>query len=402
MTRIDLPSDPAALDALIAELPDRPAVFLLWPEKGKPFLARTNILSQRLGRLLGDRDKLSRQVSLRGTAKRLEYQITGSRLEAQFLLWTLARQHLGPGYRTEIRLRLPFYVKLVLSNQFPRTQLAKRIGRVPAVYYGPFRSRASALRFESETLDLFQLRRCEEDLIPAPDHRGCIYGEMGRCLRPCQMAVGVAEYKTESGRVAAFLRSDGRSLLDSAAGGRERLSAEMDFEGAALMHQRVAKIEAVLAVRDELARSVENLNGIAVVPSAEKDAVELAWIRAGFWRGMTRFPLASTDGRPVSLDARLREIAASITGESEEPAIRTEQLALLARWYYSSWRDGELLLAEGWDKLPWRKIVNAIARVASGKPASGKAVTTPLPQSPSTHSPSTGSPPPPDPPRTAD
>jgi excinuclease UvrABC nuclease subunit len=225
---------------------------------------------------------------------------------------------------------------------------------------------------------------------------------MGRCLRPCQIAVGVAEYQTESGRVAAFLRSDGHSLLDSAAAGRERLSAEMDFEGAALMHQRVAKIEAVLSVRDELARSVENLNGVAVVPSSEKDAVELGWIRDGVWRGLTRFSLASTDGRPVSLDARLRDLAAAVTGESEEPAIRTEQLALLARWYYSSWRDGELLLAEAWEKLPWRKIVNAIARVASGKPASGKAVTTPLPQSPSTHSPSTGSPPPPVPPHTAD
>jgi len=397
LTSIDLPSGPAELDALIASLPDRPAIFLLWPEKGKPFLARTNILRQRLGRLLGEREKLSRQVSLRGTAKRLEYQLTGSRLEAQFLLWTLARQHLGPAWRTEIRLRLPFYVKLVLSNQFPRTQLAKRIGRVPAVYYGPFRSRASALRFESEALDLFQLRRCEEDLIPAPDHRGCIYGEMGRCMRPCQMAVGFAEYKTESDRVAAFLRSDGRSLLDSAAAGRERLSTEMDFEGAALMHQRVAKIEAVLSVRDELARSVENLNGVAVVPSAERDAVELAWIRDGVWRGMTRFPLASTDGRPVSLDARLRDIAAVISAESEKPAIRTEQLALLARWYYSSWRDGELLLAEAWERLPWRKIVNAIARVASGK-----SITMPLQQSPSTHSPSTGSPLPPVPPRSAD
>ena len=397
MICVNLPSDAAGLDALIAELPDRPAVFLLWPEKGQPFLARTNILRQRLGRLLGVREKLSRQVSLRGTAKRVEYQITGSRLEAQFLLWTLARQHLGPGYRAEIRLRLPFYVKLVLSNQFPRTQLAKRIGRVPAVYYGPFRSRASALRFESEALDLFQLRRCEEDLIPASDHRGCIDGEMGRGLRPCQMAVGIAEYKTESDRVAAFLGSDGRSLLDTAAAARERMSAEMDFEGAALMHQRVAKIEAVLSVRDELARSVENLNGVAVVPSAEKDAVELAWIREGVWRGMTRFSLASTDGRPVSLDARLRDIAAGITGESEAPAIRTEQLALLARWYYSSWRDGELLLAEAWDKLPWRKIVNAIARVASGKPA-----TTPLRQSLSIHSPSTGSPLPPDPLRNAD
>src|SRR5262245_61552115 len=135
---IELPSDPAALDTLIAELPDKPAVFLLWPEQGKPYLARTNILKQRVARLLAEKEKASRQVSLRGTAKRLEYQLTGSRLEAQFLLWMLAREHMGADYRAEIRLRLPFYVKLVLGNRFPRTQLAKRIGRAPAVYYGPF------------------------------------------------------------------------------------------------------------------------------------------------------------------------------------------------------------------------------------------------------------------------
>ena len=400
MERIELPPDLAALDALLAELPDRPAVFLLWPEQGQPYLARTNLFRQRLGRLLGPREKASRQMSLRGVARSLEYCLTGSRLEAHFLLWELARKHLGADYRTAIRLRLPLYVKLVLSNPFPRTQLAKRIGRAPAVYYGPFRSRASALRFESEALDLFQLRRCEEDLVPAADHRGCIYGEMGRCLRPCQLVASAAEYHTESDRVAGFLRTDGRSLLDSAAATRERMSAEMDFEGAALLHQRVSKIEAVLGVRDELARAVNNLNAIAVVPSAAPDAVELGWIRDGGWRGFTRLPLASRDGNPVSLDARLREIAAGVTGGSIDPLLRTEQMAVLARWFYSSWCDGELLPAESWDKLPWRKAVNAISRIAAGKAAAGKSAGPPSPGQ-STHSAPPGSPPPPDPPRNA-
>jgi excinuclease UvrABC nuclease subunit len=400
MTSIELPADSAALDALLAELPDRPAVFLLWPEKGVPHLARTNILRQRVTRLLGQREKSSRQLSLRGTAKRLDYQLAGSRLEAQFLLWELARQHLGPDYRTEIRLKLPFYVKLVLTNAFPRTMLAKRIGRAPAVYYGPFGSRASAIRFDSEVLDLFQIRRCEEDLLPAPDHRGCIYGEMGRCLRPCQMAVGVEEYRTESDRVAGFLRSDGRSLLDAAVASRERLSTNMDFEGAAHMHQRVAKIEAVLSTRDDLARSVERMNGVAVVPSAAANAVELGWIRDGVWRGLTRLELASTDGRPISLDSRLRELADGIETPPVHPLIRTEQLALLARWFYSSWRDGELLLADAWDRLPWRRVVNAISRVAAGKTGAGEA--TRQLKNLSTHSRTADSPAPQAPPRNAD
>jgi hypothetical protein len=43
---------------------------------------------------------------------------------------------------------------------------------------------------------------------------------------------------------------------------------------------------------------------------------------------------------------------------------RQEYLALLARWYYSSWRDGEWLPIESFDNLPYRKLVHAISRVA--------------------------------------
>jgi len=108
--------------------------------------------------------------------------------------------------------------------------------------------------------DLFQLRRCQEDLTPSPLHPGCIYGEMGRCLRPCQEAVAEAEYRGEAERVAEFLRTSGRSLTGFAESARERLSAEMDFEGAALMHQRLQRVQEVLGLRDEMVRELDRLN----------------------------------------------------------------------------------------------------------------------------------------------
>ena len=125
--------------------------------------------------------------------------------------------------------------------------------------------------------------------------------------------------------------------------------------------------------------------------------MELGWIRNGAWRGFTRLDLALRDGKPVSLDARLREAASGISADAVDAAVRTEQMAVLARWFYSSWRDGELLLADAWEKLPWRKVVNAVSRVASANPGA----TPPLPNL-STHSSPTGSPPLPDPPRNAD
>lgn len=369
MISFPIPLDPAELDAIVAEIPNLPAVFLLWPAEGTPYLARTNVLRRRLTRLLGASQKQSKALNLRSTAQRVEYRLTGSALESHFVLTELARRHLGEGYRKEIRLRMPPYVKLILTNAFPRTQVANRLGRAKAVYFGPFRSRSTAARFESEFLDLFQLRRCQEDLEPAEGHPGCIYGEMGRCLRPCQRVVGIAEYRSEAERVAEFLHTAGHSLLDSAASARERLSGELDFEGAARMHQRFERVKSVLEIADEMVRHVDVLHACTVTKSAVSDSVELGWVRGGHWQGFHALPLQVGEGTAMSLDTRVRQLASEIPVVVGAPAEREEQLAILARWFYSTWRDGEMILFDSWEKLPVRKLVNAISRVAQGKAA---------------------------------
>ena len=88
-----------------------------------------------------------------------------------------------------------------------------RLGR--GLFYGPFASRAAAEHFNDDALDLFQVRRCEENLAARRrSHPGCIYGEMNRCLRPCQQAVTPEEYRGEVARLEQFLRTDGASLRE--------------------------------------------------------------------------------------------------------------------------------------------------------------------------------------------
>jgi hypothetical protein len=61
---------------------------------------------------------------------------------------------------------------------------------------------------------------------------------------------------------------------------------------------------------------------------------------------------------------RLRELIASLETPKVSLAQREQHLALLAKWFYSSWRDGEWLGLESFDAVPYRKLVNAIHRVA--------------------------------------
>ena len=367
MTAIEIGQDLAQLDAAVEALPNSPAVFLLWPKEGRPYLSKTGLLRRRLLRLLKERERPSRLLNLRHTVQRIEYRLTGSAFESALLVYEQARRHFPDTYLDLMKLRMPPYVKIVLANQFPRSHITTQLTRSAGVYFGPFRSRASAERFEGQFLDLFQMRRCQEDLEPSPSHPGCIYGEMGMCLRPCQEVVGTAEYGHEVARVVEFLRTDGQSLLNAIAHSRDRLSEEMMFEEAARQHKRYEKVQEVLRTADEMARDIDRLNGVAIARSLEADAVEMWFVREGWWQEPRRFSFEVRDGAPVSLDKKLRETFAAVAPLKLTIRERQEYLALLARWYYSSWRDGEWLGFDSYQDIPYRKLVNAVARVASGK-----------------------------------
>jgi excinuclease UvrABC nuclease subunit len=343
-------------EELLDQTPNRPAVFLLWQREGEPYLARTNVLKRRLNRL-------ARMDRLRENVERVEIWYTGSALEAQARMYELAREHFPKRYAEILHLRMPPYVKLLLGNKFPRTAVSSQFSAGQAVVCGPFRSRASAERFEEGFLDLFQIRRCQEDLVPSPEHPGCMYGEMGKCLRPCQQVVGEAEYRTEARRVAEFLETGGRSLIEPAEAARARFSEELDFEQAARQHERIARIEEVTKLLDELARPLDRMNGIAVLPSAEPQSIELGLMRQGHWQGLFRVGFGLVDGKPVPLDGKLREAIAGSGVVTRVPKERQEYLAILARWFYSSWRDGEYLSVESFEDIPYRKLVNAVSRV---------------------------------------
>ena len=162
---------------------------------------------------------------------------------------------------------------------------------------------------------------------------GCV------CVRASRW-LGPAEYAHEIERVLEFLRTDGHSLLDSIGRSRDRLSEEMQFEDAARQHKRYEKVQEVLKLRDEMARDIDRLHGVAITPSVAPDAVELWLVRAGHVQEPVRFSFEVQEGKPLSLDRKLREAFAAIEPRTLAARQRQEYLALLgamelldlARW----------------------------------------------------------------------
>lgn len=353
------------LDPGVAEAPNADAVFVVRAGDRSAYLAKTSMLRRRLLRIFKPVDATAgapprRSLNLREVATRIEYWPTGSRFESMLLHYALARRYYPDDYLRMIKLRMPAYVKLILANEFPRTQVSTRLSASRALHYGPFQSRAAAELFQDQFLDLFQIRRCQDNLEPSPRHPGCIYGEMNRCLRPCQQVVSREEYLSEVRRVEEFLMDNGAAMISVASAARDRLSTEMNFEEAARQHKRLERIQDVLASRGDLVCDIDRLYGVAVAPCLASDSVLLWFVCRGAWQAPIQFPLTSL----VSLDQRLRELVASIQPSMPPTAERQEHLALLARWRYSTWSDGEWLGFPALEQAPYRKLVRAISRVS--------------------------------------
>jgi len=126
------------------------------------------------------------------------------------------------------------------ATSFPRKPHSTHLTRTGALYFGPFRSRASARNFEAQFLDLSKCGAARKTYPLPPRTPAASTAKWACVLRPCQLVVGAAEYATKSRAWWEFLRTDGRSLADAIAHSRDR-SAKRCSRGSRAPAQSVSK-----------------------------------------------------------------------------------------------------------------------------------------------------------------
>ncbi|HWG20275.1 MAG TPA: hypothetical protein VG225_07065 [Terracidiphilus sp.] len=287
-----IPFDPADPRAALRQLPEDGAVFALYGEAAhaEPYIGRTPNLRGRLERLLLPSAKHPRRLQLAGRVRRIDWHLTGSDFESLLLQFQLLEQVYGPKALERMHLGAPSFVRFLGSNAYPRLTVTNRPSQKEADWaYGPFASRPAAERFAEETLKLFLLRRCTDELDPDPSHPGCVYSEMKMCLAPCYKGCTDERYAEESAAVERFLASRGDSRLVQLKAQRDQASANLEFEMAAALHAQVQRAEAVRALAPELVRPANQLRAVILQASAQADEVAVFLYEDGSLRGPVSF-----------------------------------------------------------------------------------------------------------------
>ncbi len=366
--------DPARDEEFFSALPAAPAVARIEPRtelaNARPHLIRTADLRARMVRLLGQRDlaqdpTAARRLDLRQFAGGVSYRLTGSAFEQSFVLWQQMRRADPRGYHARLRMRWPALLKVNLANAYPRCYVTRRIGAdetgwpAGGFYFGPFPSRRAADAFASEFLNLFKIRRCQIKIRRDPSFPGCIYSEMKMCLAPCFAGCSQEEYASETTRVVEFLATSGGSLQAEFEREREAASEAMDFEKAAAVHKRLDKVSEVLRGLPELARPVERLDAVIMQRAAEPETIAVFIVRCARIAEPFQLRFGQT-AEPRSAEEILRErLGEPASADPGEPL--ADHLSMLARWFYSKPKAGEIFYMEkDW---PLRRMVRACARL---------------------------------------
>jgi excinuclease UvrABC nuclease subunit len=379
--------DPSRDQEFFSALPATPSVCLIEPKEStaQPLFIRTQDLRRRLQRLLGPPDPASKRLNLRDFAKSVRYRVTASAFEQTLAYYLTAKQLFPTRYKDMLRMRPPAVLKVNLRNAYPRCYPTRRISidangnPSGGIYYGPFPSRKAADLFAERVLDLFKARRCQIKIRRDPTFPGCIYSEMKMCLAPCFAGCTKEEYDVEVQRLVAFLETGGNSLRDDLEAERNRASEDLDYEKAALLHKKLDKLDDALRGQPELPRRLQELNAIILQRAVTDQSICVYQVRSGKIAEPFELCFFAQAGDPRSAEQLLRqnlEPPQTDTSDqtvqpprhserSEESAFSaadlSEHLWLLARWFYSNPRQGEIFFrTNAW---PYRRMMRACARL---------------------------------------
>lgn len=211
-----------------------------------------------------------------------------------------------------------------------------------ALYYGPFMGAMGVSEAVRELNDVLGLRDCATDqrmnfsdqpeLFDAfPRTPGCIRFEVKKCLGPCVGGCTTRDYDHRLGLARAFLDGTDDGPIEHLRREMELASERLEYERAAVLRDKLKRLEALRGQFARLRFAVETLSFVYTVPGFEgEDRVYL--IRRGRVRAELERPSTAADA--TRLLGLIDEVFTPVErNTSQIPTHEIDELLLLSSWF---------------------------------------------------------------------
>lgn len=280
-------------------VPDAPGSYQFRDAEGRVlYVGKAKSLRNRLGSYFGRRETMAnRTAQMLDEATTVEWIQVANELEALMLEFNLIQEH-RPRFNVDLKDDKSYpFLAVTVGDEWPRPMVTRGKRRRGVKYFGPY-GHAGAIR---ETLDLllrtFPARTCTDSKFATHQRMGkpCLLFHIEKCSGPCVGEVTREDYDGIVKGLLRFLDGDTDEVVDRLKREMAEASADLEFEVAARLRDRLASVQKVLEKQTMVAARDEDLDVIGLAGDDLEAAAQVFYVRRGRVVGRKGFVVDRAD-----------------------------------------------------------------------------------------------------------
>jgi excinuclease ABC subunit C len=291
----------AAIRAHLKHLPDRPGVYRMLDEKSRVlYVGKARSLKKRVASYANKSGHPARIQRMIAATASMMFVTTETETEALLLEANLIKQ-LKPAFNVLLRDDKSF-PHIVIGGDHPFPQLRKHRGlKGEGRHFGPFASAGAVNRTINTLQKAFLLRTCRDSVF-ANRARPCLLHQIKRCAAPCVGCVSEPEYRALEEDAIRFLEGRSTKVQARLAEEMARASADMEFERAAALRDRIRALTAVQANQGINPEGVEEADVVALRQEGGQACVQVFFFRSHQnWGNRAYYPRTGAGAEPEEI-----------------------------------------------------------------------------------------------------
>ncbi len=294
----------------IENLPDSPGCYLMKQQGEIIYVGKAVNLKNRVRSYFqNSRGHTVKVAAMVGKIDDFDIMLCSTNLEALILECNLIKRH-KPYYNILLKDDKHYpYVRVDMQKPFPRLEVARRIEKDGAKYFGPYIGATVVRQVMDAVQNIFPLRSCTLDLPLKTPRRPCVQYEIGRCLAPCANKCTREEYGAMMEQVLAFLSGRYQDVLSRMKADMEAAAKALNFERAAYLRDKMQDVEILMEKQRAIQVSGADQDILAIAQDGLDAMVQVLYVRNGLMIGGDHFvlPQAGSDPKGEVLAAFLTQ-----------------------------------------------------------------------------------------------
>jgi len=277
----------------LKELPIDSGVYMMRDREGAIiYVGKAKNLKNRVRSYWSASPKAEKVQAMVSKVVDFDYLITRTEEEALVLENNLIKLH-KPFYNILLKDdKLYPFLRIDLTEDFPRVEVIRRLKADRARYFGPYMVGISAAEMLKLIHSAFPIRECGLNMKKIPrNHRPCLNAHIGRCLAPCSGNLSREEYHRALADVISFLNGNDRTIRENLESKMRDASEKMQYEQALYYRDQLSVLEKM--VRRQIAALPRdfNLDVFGVASGGDGMAVATVIVRGGKMVGGEKFAI---------------------------------------------------------------------------------------------------------------